>query len=212
MAPQRYCETAWQGGWLQYPAQWGISFIKGEKDCYQHLIAGMTFQATVGTFTCNLVKNVSYPLGGGVAVGCCHCKVGRGLWGANSSLNMHKSFFFIFLKKKKDWGRNPNAFIFPSLVAIQRWHLSRLPVVGTPGYLGLKPKDRRKPTAPDFVSLGSRVGGGGRKKRELEEGRGLSKALKCGVWEDGGTVPKPKLGWLRLDNRWKADLSLKWIS
>lgn len=52
MAPQYYCETAWQGGWLQYPAQWAISFVfkkKKKKKIYQHLIAGVTFQAAAGT-------------------------------------------------------------------------------------------------------------------------------------------------------------------
>lgn len=51
MAPQYYCETAWQGGWLQYPAQWAISFVlkKKKKKSYQHLIAGVTFQAAAGT-------------------------------------------------------------------------------------------------------------------------------------------------------------------
>lgn len=52
MAPQYYCETAWQGGWLQYPAQWAISFgLKKivKKNPYQHLIAGVTLQAAAGT-------------------------------------------------------------------------------------------------------------------------------------------------------------------
>lgn len=217
MAPQCYCETAWQGGWLQYPAQWGISFRKGETQCYPHLIAGMTFEATVGTFTHNLVRNVSHPWG--LMAAAVAAKWGaeraQGLWEEGSATGpaqivLWRHHASLSLSKKvcdlSKWYKETQVPFCSSLVA-RHTEMTPFRAVGGRNSMlsGVEAKRQTRSQCSRFC-LSWKFGGEGWEKR-IGRRQGLSKACVCRMWEARGTVPKLKLGGLCLDNCFNADLS-----
>lgn len=181
----------------------------------------MTFQAPVGTFTHNLVRNVSYPWGLIVAVAVPKWGVERagGLREeehhrpcTDSSLNTYAALSKMGLLSQNPTKKAKSPSVLLWWRCTRRWHLAMLLLVGTPHNPGLKAK-RQTQTHCSRFHLSWKLrregwGGGSRIGRKW----GCSKAFKCRMWEDDGNFPKLQLGRLCLDNCLNAGSSFKQIS